>query len=85
MKLCGKSSATIEQVSDLVQRLYALVAEFEALFSGRKFTPDGHLVGSIGKVIAAHRCDLRLFPSSSKSHDGAAQDRRPVEIKAIKH
>ena len=82
MKICQKSSATIDQVPGLVQRLYALVAEFEALFPGRKFTPDGHLVGSIGEVIAAHRYDLRLFPGSSKSHDGAAQDGRPVEIKA---
>lgn len=82
MKSRENSSSNIERVPDLVQRLYALVAEFEALFPGRKFTPDGHLVGSIGEVIAAHRYNLKLFSSSSKSHDGVAKDGRPVEIKA---
>lgn len=74
--------APVDQVPELVRRLYSLVAEFEALFPGRKFTPDGHLVGSIGEVIAAHRYGLALAPASSESHDGSATDGRLVEIKA---
>jgi len=39
----------------LVKQLYKIVKEFERLFPERRFTPDGHLVGSIGEVIAKHR------------------------------
>ena len=31
--------------------IYRAVAALEQLYPGRKFTPDGHLVGSIGEVI----------------------------------
>jgi len=43
----------VERVPDLVGRLYEIVSELEALFPGRHFTPDGHLVGSLGEVMAA--------------------------------
>jgi hypothetical protein len=33
-----------------VAAIYCAVEELEALYPGRKFTPDGHLVGSIGEV-----------------------------------
>lgn len=36
-----------------VGAIYRAVEEFEAAYPLRKFTPDGHLVGSIGEVIAA--------------------------------
>lgn len=72
----------VDRVPALVQQLYSLVAEFEQLFPGRKFTPDGHLVGSIGEVIAAHRYDLILNPSSTAAHDARSRDGRQVEIKA---
>jgi hypothetical protein len=72
----------IYKVPHLVSRLYTIVAEFETLFPGRKFTPDGHLVGSIGEVIAAHRYGLKLYPASTLAHDAAAPDGRNVEIKA---
>ena len=39
---------SIDCIPELVRDLYKLVAKFEALFPERKFTPDGHLVGSIG-------------------------------------
>lgn len=71
-----------QRVPELVGRLYALVAEFEALFPGRSFTPDGHLVGSIGEVIAAHRYGLLLHTASRAGHDAVAADGRQVEVKA---
>lgn len=71
----------VDQVPELVRRLYSLAAEFEALFPGRSFTPDGHLVGSIGEVLAAYRYDLSLHPASTEAHDGIAADGRQVEIK----
>ena len=52
-----------------VARIYKAAAELEALYPGRKFTPDGHLVGSIGEVIAAEALGLTLYPMSKPGHD----------------
>ena len=54
----------------------------EGLFPGRPFTPDGHLVGSIGEVMAAHRYGLTLLSCSSECHDAIASDGIKVQIKA---
>jgi len=76
------SDRPVDRVPELVRRLYALVGEFESLFPGRKFTPDGHLVGSIGEVIAAQKYGLDLLAASTLAHDAKAGDGRRVEIKA---
>jgi len=68
-------------IPELVERLYAIVSELEAQFPGRPFTPDGHLVGSIGEVLAAAHYNLRLLPCSSEYHDAVAPDGRQVQIK----
>jgi len=72
----------VERVPDLVGRLYEIVSELEALFPGRHFTPDGHLVGSLGEVMAAHDYGLVLLPASAERHDARTQDGRLVQIKA---
>ena len=72
----------IEQTPALVRQLYTLVAELERLFPGRKFTPDGHLVGSLGEALAQYRYGLTLLPSSAEAHDALAGDGRRVQIKA---
>ena len=51
------------------------------MFPGRHFTPDGHLVGSIGETLAAYHYGLELLPASSKGKD-AMLDGKCVEIKA---
>ncbi|MGA2404658.1 MAG: hypothetical protein ABSG91_23635 [Syntrophobacteraceae bacterium] len=71
----------LERVPTLLAQLYAIVDELEASFDGRKFTPDGHLIGSIGEVIAAYMYGLSLLPSSSKDHDAETKDGRLVQIK----
>jgi hypothetical protein len=43
--------------------------ELAALYPGRPFTPDGHLVGSIGEVVAAQVLGLTLYPPSRPGHD----------------
>jgi hypothetical protein len=53
-----------------VAAIYKAVAELEALYHPRKFTPDGHLVGSIGEVVAAEALGLKLYPMSYAGHDG---------------
>jgi hypothetical protein len=52
-----------------VAAIYRAVAELEALYPTRKFTPDGHLVGSIGEVVAAEALGLTLHPTSHPGHD----------------
>jgi len=54
-----------KQVTDI----YRAVHELEAKYPGRKFTPDGHLVGSIGEVIAAEALNLTLYRGSHPGHD----------------
>lgn len=72
----------VEEVPGLVGQLYELVAQLEGLFPGRRFTPDGHLIGSIGEVIAAHRYGLELLPHSAQGHDARSASGTLVEIKA---
>ena len=70
------------EVPELLASLYCIVARLEALFPGRKFTPDGHLVGSIGEVLAARMFNLRPLGASTPEHDAATADGRTrVQIK----
>jgi len=75
-------SEAIDTIPGVVQRLYALVAELERSFPGRPFTPDGHLVGSLGEVLASHYYHLELLPCSTECHDAQAKDGRLVQVKA---
>jgi hypothetical protein len=71
----------LDRALQLVNDVFTATAELEALFEGRHFTPDGHLVGSLGEVIAAHRYGLILNNASEKGHDAVAPDGRKVEVK----
>ncbi len=64
-----------------VARIYGAVAELERTYQGRKFTPDGHLVGSIGEVIAAEALGLTLYPMGRPGHDARDSEGRDVQIK----
>lgn len=75
-------SARIDRLPGLIQRLYEVVGEMEMLFPGRPFTPDGHLVGSIGEALAAYLFDLTLEPPSTTGFDARTREGRTVEIKA---
>lgn len=44
----------------LVTQLYAAVNELEAMFPGRHFTPDGHMVGSLGECLVADAYNLEV-------------------------
>jgi hypothetical protein len=69
------------EVLALLDAMYSASDRLEVLFPGRKFTLDGHLVGSIGEVIAAYMFDLNLLRGSNKGHDATARDGRNVEVK----
>ena len=69
-------------VAEKIRALYQISKDLESLFPGRHYTPDGHMVGSIGEALAAHYYALELFPASEKTHDARAKDGRLVQIKA---
>lgn len=69
------------EIKELLTSLYTAKEGLEGHFPGRKFTLDGHLVGSIGEVVAAYVFDLELLPASHQGHDARARDGRLVEIK----
>ncbi|MBJ2153877.1 hypothetical protein [Paracoccus sp. IB05] len=64
-----------------VADIYRAVEALSAAYPGRKFIPDGHLVGSIGKVVAAEALGLTLYPGSHPGHDAIDADGRDVQIK----
>lgn len=69
-------------IHHLVQELYHITAELESLYPSRHFTPDGHMIGSIGEVLAAETYGIKLFKASTPVHDGKTPDGRLVQIKA---
>src|SRR3954462_2198339 len=63
-----------------VATIYRAVEELQAKYPSRRFTPDGHLVGSIGEVVAAEALGLTLYPMSRAGHDAYDAD-GDVQIK----
>lgn len=52
------------------------------MFPGRHFTPDGHMVGSIGECLVADAYGLELMNASNKGYDALSPSGLQVEIKA---
>lgn len=75
-------SQLVEATASLVRDLHRVVEALERLHVGRKFTPDGHLVGSLGEVAALALFDITLHTSSNKGCDAVTPHGRMVEIKA---
>ena len=69
-------------VGEKIKEIYVITHELEQMFPGRHFTPDGHMVGSIGEVLVASRYGLKLLTSSAKTHDAIDQHGRFIQIKA---
>lgn len=76
------SSEFQNQVAQKIKALYAITRDLETLFPGRHYTPDGHMIGSIGEALAASHYGLELFPASAEIHDARSRDGRLVQIKA---
>ena len=70
----------MNMIKQQVQRLVESVAQLEAEFPGRHFTLDGHLVESIGEVMAAYYYGIELYAASTEIHDGEV-DGKKVQIK----
>lgn len=70
----------MNMIKQQVQRLIEIVTQLEAEFPGRHFTLDGHLVGSIGEVMAAYYYGIELYAASTEIHDDEV-DGKKVQIK----
>ena len=69
-------------LSDKIKELYKITNELESSYPGRKFTIDGHLVGSIGEVIVAEHYGLELLRNSTETHDAVSAEGKDRQIKA---
>lgn len=70
----------LEFLKDEIKKLQTIVKNLEGKFN-RKFTLDGHLVGSIGEVYAKLKYGIGLHKASYKTHDGYLEDKTEVQIK----
>jgi hypothetical protein len=77
----GSSKTMTKQTQALIRSLYRTVGTLEKRYD-RRFTLDGHLIGSIGEVIARDEYGLELLTASARGHDAITADGRRVEIKA---
>lgn len=71
----------MDNLKEKIRQLFAIVDSLEEQFPGRKFTLDGHIVGSIGEVLAAYHYGLTLLPASAETHDAVASNGTNVQIK----
>ncbi len=74
----------LERVTRLVLDIYRAVDELNDEFEveGKRFTPDGVMVGHLGEVLAAYAFDLILLPCSTRDHDAKTRSgERLVQIK----
>ena len=73
-----------EKLPCLIGDLFRIVDNLNKLFAEKPFTPDGHLVGSIGEVMAAYLYGLKLEKSSNLGFDATTSERTPSLEKRCK-
>src|SRR5579859_1358260 len=76
------TTESMSELPKLIGDLFRTVDKLDRLFPERPFTPDGHLVGSIGEVVAAYVYGLSLKKCSNPGFDAlTSSPLRRVEIK----
>ena len=71
----------IDSAYKKIKELLTIVGDLEEIFPGRHFTLDGHLVGSIGEIMAAYYYGIELYEASAPIHDGKISNGKEVQIK----
>ena len=73
----------IEYLKKKLTELQCIVRDLETAFKNdnRKFTLDGHLLGSIGEMYSKLSYDIELYKPSTKGHDGKLKSNAEVQIK----
>ena len=73
-------------MQETLKRLFQIVKQLEEEYAeyNRKFTIDGHLIGSIGEVLVTEAFDLALAKGATPVIDAHTKDgtNRTVQIKA---
>ena len=69
MSEAADAEQLVAATSALVADLHRVVDALEQLHPGRKFTPDGQLVGSLGEVAAGALFDIELRNATNKGCD----------------
>jgi hypothetical protein len=64
-----------------IRIIYQAVKILEEGYPGRKFTPDGILVGTLGEVLAEEKYELDLLPPKTKDFDAKDCRGRRVQIR----
>ena len=76
----GRKNPATSRVVKEVEAIYRAVESLTKRF-GRKFTPDGILVGTLGEVLAEEKYDLKLLPQKTKAFDAIDCFKREVQIR----
>ena len=71
----------IQELQELIRKLYGLVLEMHTKFPHWKFTPDGRLVGDIGEALACYYFGLTPLDGNKKTHDAKTDSGCLVQIK----
>lgn len=86
VKVYDLRGITVDMIRDSLMELFRIVNHLENVYAehGRKFTIDGHLIGSIGEVLAAEAYNLKLAENSTPVYDAETRDasQKKVQIKA---
>ena len=71
-------------IQEKLKQLFQIVEQLETEYAdyNRKFTIDGHLIGSIGEVLVAEAFDLKLEDPGKPVIDAETKDGKTVQIKA---
>lgn len=82
MKMVHYGKEDAEFALKKYQQLLGIINELERMIPDRHFTMDGHLIGSIGEVLASYHYGIGLYNSSTKEYDGETLDgNKRVQIK----
>ena len=81
LRTSPKLSSPAYQVPFLVADLFRTAHQLKRVSPGRPFTPEGHLFGSIGEIVAQHVYGLVLEESASSRIDARTEDGKAVQIK----
>lgn len=76
------SKEKVREALRIYKDMVSEVEKLEKLFSGRSFTLDGHLIGSIGEAAAVYYYGITLVETNKKAIDGVYQD-KTVQIKTV--
>lgn len=75
-------SYTEEQIEELKKIVFDFnkrISEMNKIY-GRKFTMDGHMIGSVGEVFASYHYGIQLYESGHKFYDGYKGEKK-IQIK----